>query len=125
MEPCQACLPKEPAWPAHLDFSNLAPYQKECPWCQGTREVTAEVACVYIRLKQDRGILSTRYNTLTARSLEAEMAAQEMQKRNRPRNISKQDWQQMIADAMEKAKEAKIYAFNAYVDLENFKTNGS
>lgn len=113
MEICQACAPKGPAWPVHLDFSNLAPHQSCCPWCNGTKQVTSEVAEVHRRLSSDSGLLSIRANTLVSRALEVEAIAKEVQRKKRPHGFNEFKWAQMVANAVKKAVQARNDATEA------------
>jgi hypothetical protein len=101
-----------------LDFSKLAPYQQCCDWCNGTKEVTAEVALVYTRLKNQRGLLSVRASTLRARALETKNAWEAIQKKKRPKGHSEDDWAAMLVRTENAAKIAHDDALQAIAELE-------
>lgn len=113
MVKCEACCSKGPAWPGYLDFYNLMPYQGCCAWCNGTKEVTPEVAAVYYRLKTQPGLLSVRVTTLVSRATEAKKAWAEARKKKRPKGHSEIDWAAMLERTEQAAKMAHANALDA------------
>lgn len=112
MRECKACCPKGSCWPGHLDFSKLMPYQKACAWCNGTKQVSDEVAEVYTRLASESGLLSVRANSLAAQAIDAENIWEQMRNKKRPKNISEAEWQKELlnrnAAAIRAREEAAI-----------------
>lgn len=115
---CQACRPKGPGWPSYLDFSNLSPYQKCCLWCNGTKEVTAEVDAAYQRLRRQPGLLSVRATTLRMRALEAKIAWDVVSKKKRPKGHSEVDWAEMLKRTEAAVKTTQEWADEALQELQ-------
>lgn len=107
MQECQACRSKGSRWPGHLDFSRLMPYQKSCPWCNGTKQVTSEVAGVFDRLVSESGVLTTRAVTLTAIAIDAENAWQQVRGKKRPKHLSEPEWQKELLNKSAAVANAK------------------
>jgi len=110
---CEACCLKGPGWPVHLDFSNLATYQKCCPWCSGTKEVTVEVAEVFLRLQTQPGVLSVRFHSLMSRAYDAKNAWDNLRTKKRPKGESEIGWANTLKHAEESAHEAWTDALDA------------
>lgn len=119
MVECEGCRPKGPDWPRYLDYASLASYQTCCAWCGGTKQVTEEVAAVYARLKTPT-LVSIRAISLMSRLIDTEKAWADLQKRRRPRDLSKSEWEAILLKTKKAAETALDDAIEAVWEAQKY-----
>jgi hypothetical protein len=121
MVDCEGCRPKGPDWPKYLDYASLAPYQTCCAWCGGAKQVTKEVAAVYLRCKTPV-ILEIRAISLMGRWVDAKKVWEETQKKRRPKDLSKHEWEATLLKTKKTTETALDDAIEAVWEIQKHGT---